>query len=232
MSQFNNHIAFLVKFIPSEYINSLVNDGHLFMNNVEYFKALENEDIALRGDKNEGIAASYNSNDVIIKLVGQEIKAVYGNIDIRKSHDQKTNIYCMAVITAQDVIDAGGELKLSEKFKKFGDKALIIPGQNVKEFIARIKNHIGLNPDIISHHEHRTLANKVEYISKDYQGDIGIYRKYNEYSWQHEWRIAIKQTQTLSAYEDFKIGSIKDISYVVNTSELIDETIGIKELLP
>lgn len=74
------------------------------------------------------------------------------------------------------------------------------------------------------------IASPVEYVDRDkHHGPIGIFRKFQQYSWQHEWRIAIKQNFSKYAYKNFKIGSIKDICIVTDTDELINNLKIIKK---
>ncbi|WP_067522799.1 hypothetical protein [Endozoicomonas ascidiicola] len=232
MQNLESHVAFLVKFTSSEYVSSFVDDGLLFMNSIEYFRNIENEDSVLRGDANEGLAARYSGENIVLKIGGEEINALTGNLSIRFNHDQETNIFCMSAITAKDVADAGGELKLSNDFKKFGDKAIMIHGVDIPEFLERIMNHIKSNDDISSHPDHKFIAKKVDYIPyQSHQGKIGVYKKFDEYAWQYEWRLAIKQQVTDGTYSGFKIGPINDLCQVVDTDSIINETIGIKELI-
>ena len=74
------------------------------------------------------------------------------------------------------------------------------------------------------------FANKIKYVSKsEYSGKYGVFTKSDEFSWQYEWRLVINQSRKSGAYENFKIGSIKDIVYVMNTEKLVASPITINE---
>jgi len=211
-----------VKFISKDYVDSLVEEGLLYMNNVEYFRKIENKDSALRGDKYEGNAFTYESSKIELTYAGIELKTV-GKIDITYGHELETNLYCLTAINDYDIIKAGYDLKLSDKFKQFGDKAVLIPGSEIREFCNRVKKTAEKDKNIRSHPVCEYITSPVEYVDRDkHHGPVGIYRKFKEYSWQYEWRIAIKQNFQKGAYEHFKIGSIKDICIVTDTEELIN----------
>lgn len=210
-----------VKFISKDYVDSLVEEGLLYMNNVEYFRKIENKDSALRGDKYEGNAFTYDSSKIELTYAGIPLKTI-GKIDITCMHELETNLYCLTAINDDDIITAQYNLKLSEKFKQFGDKAVLIPGSEIGEFCNRVKKATEKDKNIRPHPAYEYFASPVDYVDRDtYHGPVGIFRKFKEFSWQYEWRIAIKQNFQKGAYEDFKIGSIKDICIVTDTEDLI-----------
>ena len=58
----------LIKFMDERYVDSFLNDGLLFMNNIDYFRSYEDADVALRGDVHEGLAATYKAEGLTITL--------------------------------------------------------------------------------------------------------------------------------------------------------------------
>lgn len=212
-----------VKFIPEEYVDLLVEEGLLYMNNVEYFRRIQKENTA-RGDKYEGCAASYDSSKVRVIVAGKELKDII-RVEVSYDHELETNLYCLTAINDYDLLTAGCKLKLSDDLKKIGGKAVVILGAEIGEFLCRVKataesdeniEHIGCRP--------------VEYVRKDeHSGEMGIFRKFQEYSWQYEWRIALKQKLQKGAYDKFRIGSIKDICKVFDTEKFIKDPIIMRQ---
>ena len=218
-----------IKFISSDRVDSLVNEGLLFMNNIDYFRKIENEDVALRGDPHEGLSASYDLNEVVLKIGEHEIFGEAGKIDLRYNHEDKTNIFCLTAINDQDLIDADGNFYLSQDFRKFGDKAVIIAGNDITEFRKRVNKALNNDPNIVQHPNQSVMESPIHYVPRDaHHIEMGIFKKFDDFSWQHEWRIAIKQKLTDGAYGKFKIGSIEDICLVLDTDKLVSEPIQMK----
>ena len=216
----------LIKFMNEQYVDSIINDGLLFMNNVKFFREYEDENPAMRGDQHEGLAASYLPSDVVLTINGHTITEAVGKIDIRENHQDETNIYSMAIISDQNILDAGDEgLFLSEEYKGFGNKAVIISGNNITEFWRRIQIAIDNHPSIYSNENEGIVGKKVTYVErKEHNSTLSIFHKFNEYSWQYEWRLAMKQSNGIGAFP-FYIGNIADIAIVADTESLINQPI-------
>jgi hypothetical protein len=203
------------------------------MNTVDYFLKLENEQLCLRADKFEGLAASYNPSMVSIEIGGHKINSndIVGNIDVRYNHESETNLFCLTAINDYDMLSSCMEFKPSKDFLSLGDKAVVITGNNISDFISRIKKAIELDKNISFHPNQKCIGSPVEYVSrKSHSGIMGIFRKYDEFAWQHEWRLALKQGSNLGAYNKLKIGSIRDICTVYNTADFLKMPIQLKKL--
>jgi len=215
------NFIFFARFISSEYVESFVSDGLLYMNNIEHFRKIDNENIALRGDIFEGLAASYDSTKVQTFIGKHEIDGSLGQIDIRRDSDNKINLFCLTLITEFDLANSNYNLHLSQNFKEFGDKVVIIAAAKIPEFIRRIQSAVELDKNII-----KAKSGHVEYVARNsHQESMGVFKKYEDYAWQHEWRIAIQQTHSAGAYEQLKVGSISDICMVLDTEKLISHPI-------
>jgi hypothetical protein len=64
----NSFYGLFIKFISSKYIDSMVNDDLLYMNTVEYFRKIENEEIVVRSDRDEGTAAIFDPSKLIVEV--------------------------------------------------------------------------------------------------------------------------------------------------------------------
>lgn len=214
----------LIKFMDEQYVKSFLNDGLLYMNNINYFRSYEDADVALRGDVHEGLAATYKAEGLTIKFGDHLLEGAVGKVDLRYNHEGDTNIYSMTKISDGKILEAGESgLAISEKFKKFGNRAVIIDGSNITEFENRLKLAISNEPNIYTPREDNVLAKQVSYLSRDeHHGQMDVFDKFTDYSWQHEWRIAFKQKRAPGAYA-LKIGSLADIARVFETETLISE---------
>ena len=72
----------LIKFMDEQYVNSFIDDGLLFMNNIEYFRKYEGEENGelVRSDMAEGLAVSMQSEKVNVTFNGLELGGLTGNI--------------------------------------------------------------------------------------------------------------------------------------------------------
>lgn len=197
------------------------------MNNVQYFR--EHEDSALRGDRNEGLSASLLTENVTLELNGQLIEAV-DKIDFRPVHNDEMNLYCMTMISDQNILDANKDgLSLSSKFAEFGNKAVFIGGSDITEFFNRVKRTISNSPYIYPPEGDLVIGKKVTYLDRsDHHARMDIFNKFYEYSWQFEWRLALKQKNKKGALE-VRIGDLSDIVHVVDTCSLINEPIKLNQ---
>lgn len=214
----------LIKFMDEKYVDSFLNEGLLFMNNIDFFKNYEDSDVALRGDMHEGLAASFKSDEVSITLGEHEIEGVVGKVDLRYHHEGDTNIYSMTKVSDGNILDAGENgLILSKKFSSFGNRAVLISGSNIVEFERRLKAAISSDENLYTPRKDGVAAKQISYLNREqHNGQMDAFNKFDDYTWQHEWRIAFKQSKTNGAYP-LKIGSLADIAQVFETDLLISQ---------
>ncbi|MFQ2364285.1 hypothetical protein [Aeromonas dhakensis] len=216
----------LIKFMDEKYVASFLNDGLLFMNNIHYFRNYEDANVALRGDMHEGLAATYNAESLTITFGDHVAEGAVGKVDIRYDHEDNTNIYSMTKISDGKILEAGNSgFFLSEKFIQFGNRAVVISGSKIVEFERRLKNAIKKDVNIFTLREDKIIAKQVSYISrKNHHGQMDVFNKFSDYSWQHEWRIAFKQMKNTGPFQ-LEIGTLSDIADVFETKLLIREPI-------
>lgn len=214
----------LIKFMDEQYVDSFLNEGLLFMNNIDYFRSYEDADVALRGDDHEGLAASYKAQELTITFGGHQLEGAVGKVDVRYNHEGDTNIYSMTKISDGKILEAcDSGLMLSEKFNNFGNRAVLICGSNIIEFESRLKIALSKDLNIYTPREDNLLAKQVSYVSREeHHGQMDVFNKFSDYAWQNEWRIAFKQKRGSGAYL-LKIGSLSDIAEVFETKVLIRE---------
>lgn len=230
MSSPENRHRLLIKFMDEQYVDSFINEGLLFMNNIQYFRAYEDSDPALRGDVHEGLAASLLPENITLEINGRVITGAVGKIDIRQCHQDETNIYSMTIISDQDILNSGENgLLLSSDFAKFGNKAVFIGGSDINKFCSRLKIAIDNDQSIYALEENNVLSGKVNYVERaQHHSQLNVFNKFKEYAWQHEWRIALKQITHVGPLP-LKIGCLADIAYVMDTIDLVKEPIKFQE---
>ena len=220
----NNIFRVLIKFMDEQYVDSFLNEGHLFINNIDFFKSYEDSDFALRGDVHEGLAASYKSDEVTITLGDHRIEGAVGKVDLRYHHEDDTNIYSMTKISDGKILEAGESgLLLSEKFSSFGNRAVLIGGSNIVEFETRLKSAITNDENIYTPRKDGVMAKQITYLNRGkHHGQMDVFDKFDDYVWQHEWRVAFKQSKASGPYL-LKIGSLADIAQVFETDSFISQ---------
>jgi hypothetical protein len=77
----------LIKFMDEKYVDSFLNEGLLFMNNIDFFRSYEDADVALRGDLHEGLAASYKADGLTITFGNHVLEGAVGKVDLRYNHE-------------------------------------------------------------------------------------------------------------------------------------------------
>jgi hypothetical protein len=112
-----------------------------------------------------------------------------------------------------------GKKILDERMKGFGNSVVII--NNVKEFLARLEKTLDkLCPDTIN----RLSTDVVKYYDPNkHHGDLDIFCKSDEYSYQREWRIGVAKKDNIQNDFSFKIGNIKDISTILKIEDFRNE---------
>lgn len=172
-----------------QYVDSFINEGLLFMNNIDYFRNYEDKDDALRGDIHEGLLASRKSDISSVYIGNHKLEGLTGKIDIRSNEVGDTNIYSMTKISDEKILEAGASgLYLSEDFEKFGNRAILIGGSNIKEFELILEKEVSLRKEIFILQQENIIAKQVEYVDRNaHHPYLTVFNKFEKYSWQHEW---------------------------------------------
>ena len=224
MSKPSQAVRMFIRWGSLNRLEPFVKEGLLFMNTLEYFRGIESDDPAQRGDVDEGLTARYDPSRVVLEMSGQAVDGLNAPIDLRMNNQKHTNIFCLTAITDQDIIDAGGKFRLSEKFREFGDAAAVISGVNITAFKKRLKEHCEKNREIIIPNGSSVIARHIEYLDPaTHHGEVGVFRKFNEYSWQQEWRVAINQSKAPSKpYDGVRLGDLSDIAKIHTVEEIMN----------
>lgn len=209
MSKFANNMtvenATLVKIGKYKHICELRDEGLLYMNNLPYFWQMEDED--LRGDKFDSVIQILRGNFGIVTPKSEpdnHFSITNWEIGEHPLQPDKINVFCMVAVRP-----SFSTFPVDNRNYQFGDHALVLA--KPQEFIDRISKQLIFQN--ISH-----ASNLVEYVSDNYQGQVGPFKKRMKFNYQTEWRLVCKNGPGKEL--KIRIGSIKDICIVINFNEL------------
>lgn len=210
--KYNRHCAF-IKFGSYEHMKAFYEKGEMYFNTFEYFKKLENSGDG-RSDKNEYASVHY---------AGEGIK----NLTLKiYSNDNPNEVYCLE--GGKDLktftLDYGNDKKYTHLYSmSYLDIDWILENDLLIDYrnFAKDKNYAVLIHDILNFNKMfidkmkdlkvAVDGNVVEYVDKDtYSGKIGAFRKFKEYEYQNEFRIAV-DFDTLEPIKIY-IGSLKNVA--------------------
>lgn len=218
----------MFKVLKDEHLSSFVNEGRLHMRTLGYFNNFEDINKASRGDKFEGIDHVYQGNKGQLSFNGTPV--ITQKICLRTWDESNLdmNVFCMGAISVRDLIEAKGKIDFSEKYLEFGNKVVLFSEKGLVELLSRVENNLKENNDITSHRHYRKFANKVEYIDSNQSGSLGIFKKFEEYSWQYEWRLAIHHNSKQEIFSDICLGDLSSLCSIIDTSEFVKNSIVIR----
>jgi hypothetical protein len=212
----------LLKFGERRYMTDFRENGTMYMNTVEYFRNLEGMgDI---GDTNEGLETFHQSDRVRLKVTGPDGRSfelnskngLTGEILTRINAVDSLNIFCMYAIKYCDkkpIVD--------ERNFAFGDTYVCIT--NGESFIERLR--VAAKKAKVD-----STGRFVKYFARDcYHGYMGIYSKFDTYSYQNEYRFVLSPGFSMS-YK-LVLGNISDIA-IIGRAEDINNHMEVIELPP
>lgn len=217
------NLSLLIKFLKPQHLDDF-KKGILYMNPYSHFRATE-ETIA-RGDKLEGVEASYRAEDITLSITDSEgllipIGGLTGRGTFTNNYEENINIFSMTGFELDNIQDQVQQFNLDNRFEQLGEKAVII--KNPSKFFSQIEKAFNKRNNIIQIPYEPFYIRPIEYVPSQHNGRIGAFRKLEEYSWQKEWRIGIYRKAKILKSEPYKfcIGSIEDLCWVHDTDELI-----------
>ncbi|AIY67079.1 hypothetical protein [Pseudoalteromonas piratica] len=219
------NLCCLIKFVPEKYVKSVMDEGLLYMNTLKYFRTYEDSDEALRGDKYEGLSASFLPDQIHISVNGNKIDGIIGKVDVRPHHVDEIKLFCMTALTHDILFDG---FVLDRRFANFGDKAIIIEGKGLVSFFQMLRNRVKDDQSVYAIDSTFKTNGFVEYVDRNHHHkELTVFHKFKEYSWQHEFRIAFERPEHEGPFPLY-IGSLKDIAYVKDTKEVLETKYSLK----
>ena len=204
------HINSFLKFGEEKNIFDLYENGTIYMNSIQYFRQIEDND--LRGDSYEGVSMIRNYEPGEFEIPNFNFKGKHLGIHLKESYEKIFgNIYSLYCISSHGW-DNPEEFIIDSKIKKFGNQCLMI--KDVKKFINLVENKARkLDLDIKSGFVNYYDKNKVN-------RKITLFEKPLEFEYQKEFRfyVARKSVEPIK----FTIGSLKNIAELFPCETTVD----------
>ncbi len=191
-----------VKVGQREHLEPFQKYGLLYMNTLEYFRNCE----GISKDKNEGTKNILQGKRIKVVMFPHSNQAPFSvNLDsLQSTHslDLMKNVFCMHAVSEDNLI-------LDEENFKCSTHALII--FNPIKFLSQLSVAADKIPIKLQY-------GFVQYVDKKtYHGDMGCFKKFDEFKKESEFRILCTQG-TGKPYELY-IESLEDISMIVEAKE-------------
>ncbi len=171
------------------------------MNTAEFFSGIDENDVA-RFDPHEYVDEARQVKSISIMNDNNEWVPIRGIINPLLSNNANRpniNLFCLHAIKNTN------EYFFDDRNLEFGDSAIVI--YDIKEFIKRFKSAVKANG-------YNLYQGPVAYVSSDtHDGPMGPFRKFDQYSYQHEFRFALVGAEVKPI--TIEIGDIRDISFVI-----------------
>ena len=196
----------LIKFGQEEHLNAFVQFGSIYFNNFEFFQKIE--DNHLKGDKYEGTELIIRPEEILkIRIDERQFEPILNGNPIRlntsNSNEYFTHLACYCIIESKAIMIDGIERVYHPKMSDLGDYFVFI--HNTVGFFNRIKEKIKKDSLIT-----RCKFEKVQYVDiGSFSGEFGHFRKFKEYEYQNEARLAICNNSSTEPFI-IKIGSLED----------------------
>jgi len=201
-------------------MEALVENGELYMQPISTFKTMEKD--GLRADENEALSESIPARGGLLSVQRdgewQELGTLTGPLRIRNEVLESANVFCTHVLLATRCHQSPHQLVDPRNFA-FGDTFVIFT--DADEFMRRLR-------ETVAARGLQTETGNVQYVDQDaYRGEMGVFRKYAEYSFQSEYRIALVpgsgEPYTL------QVGALSDIAMLGELQEINQRLLWTKD---
>jgi len=174
------HLFF--KFGKKEHLQSLVQEGCIFCNTIQFFQKTEQN--SQRYDPDEALDYYFPGNQIkSLSFQGEKFEPTgVKSIAIRLNEKQYTHIFSLTAICLNTVKES--DFDFNERFwKDFGDHIAVVV--NSEKFIQHLLQK--LKSENLPY-----KAGLVEYVNANEEaGEMGVFKKFSNFAWQKEFRIAI-----------------------------------------
>ncbi len=211
-------IKMFLKIGKKEHIKDLYENGTIFMNPVQYFRNIEDQE--LRGDNYEGASEIINSLPGTFRIPGIDREFNYQKIHLKKSFDVVLgNIYSLYCISSHGFPNPL-EFRLDEKNLRFGTHCLMI--KDNQYFFDKIKAEL-------KNKEYDFEHGFIEYYDKDKVSNkkLTLFDKPKEFEYQKEFRFYVfnKELEPIK----IQIGSLKDKAEIIEAKNLTELKLVLNE---
>jgi len=194
----------LVKFGHPNHMESLLRRGELHCNPLRYFQNLEEAKPIGRADPNDGLWRSYGPSvsKITFQVGDRKFEPSWARLTVRDPI--APHIFSLCAVTRP------GPLTINGRMRDLGEAFVVI--KDVSEFLRRVGASAGAAGAQLQY-------GALEYVSRDeYAGGMGPFRKFQDFAWQEEFRLAVYAPVPTHDAIKLKIGSIEDIAQLADTS--------------
>lgn len=217
-------VFFLVKIFDEKKHALDFMQGKMFVNRLSYFRRLDEDQKANRGDKHEGVVSWVQPENANLTINGRLITDLAGPISIQMNWHDHLNVYCMYAghsgefesITKENLSDFKKHLEMPEDCLKLGKYAVVVTQYTT--FINRVSdavrsNNYGINAQLVEYYDPDTFTGSFSEFD-------AVFKKRNEFSHQKEFRFAFDTGVSGNDPLILDIGNISDITTLCNVEEL------------
>lgn len=210
-------IIFFLKLGSEENILDLFENGTIYMNTIEYFRKVEDEE--LRGDKYEGVSRVINSLPGTFKIPGIEREFNYIKVHLRESYKEVLgNIYSLYSISSKGYTNPL-DFEFDKRNLRFGTHGILI--KNLPLFFSKIESELKRNNLKFNH-------GFVDYYDKEEVcKEISLFEKPNEFEYQKEFRFYIENDKIEPI--KIQIGSMKDYAEIFKIENFLKMKLIVKK---
>ncbi len=210
-------IIFFLKLGSEENILDLFENGTIYMNTIEYFRKVEDEE--LRGDKYEGVSRVINSLPGTFKIPGIEREFNYIKVHLRESYKEVLgNIYSLYAISSKGYSNPL-DFEFDKRNLRFGTHGILI--KNLPLFFSKIESELKRNNLKFNH-------GFVDYYDKEEVcKEISLFEKPNEFEYQKEFRFYIENDKIEPI--KIQIGSMKDYAEIFKIENFLKMKLIVKK---
>lgn len=210
-------IIFFLKLGSEENILDLFENGTIYMNTIEYFRKVEDEE--LRGDKYEGVSRVINSLPGTFKIPGIEREFNYIKVHLRESYKEVLgNIYSLYSISSKGYTNPL-DFEFDKRNLRFGTHGILI--KNLSLFFSKIESELKRNNLKFNH-------GFVDYYDKEEVcKEISLFEKPNEFEYQKEFRFYIENDKIEPI--KIQIGSMKDYAEIFKIEKFLKMKLIVKK---
>lgn len=209
-------IKLFLKLGSEENILDLFENGTIYMNTIEYFRNVEDEE--LRGDKYEGVSRVINSLPGTFKLPVIDREFNYIKVHLKESYKEVLgNIYSLYAISSKGFPNPL-DFKFDERNLRFGTHGVMI--KDLPLFFNKIENELKKNNLKFSH-------GFVDYYDKEeVSREITLFEKPLEFEHQKEFRFYVENDKIEPI--KIQIGSMKDYAEILKIEYILELKLEVK----
>jgi len=217
----NEFLGFFLKFGEEDHLKSLLNEGEMYCNTVQYFANLD--DNVDRGDNLENIFKLKYFGEASIKFgpvdnpgdPEQTIEMFTENLKLAQHHTKHCgNLFCLYSLKINDY-PLNTIFQINDERLRLGDHVLVIT--NPGEFIKRVQSAV----------VDQNLAYRMKFVDyldfSQYTGDRDIMQKGRDLDYQKEFRVWIDFP--VQEPLKLKIGNIRDIAHIRTTQQFLNSNL-------